>query len=263
MSAPGDDAPADEEATRTAGAQTLFRGLDILELIGARPMNAADLTSAAGLTRATASRFVAALVSRQMLTRSGDGILRLGPRLMYASSRAAEQINIQSIARPFFERFVAAEGLSIFLGRRDDDWSVHLDRYAGREHIGVTTRPGDRRGLPETGMGKALLLDDDEASWTRLFAQFGDRYTTDGWLDRMRAYARAGVVVQQGPPPDHIRSVAAPVRDAGGAIVAAISVATAAQNLDEAAMAALAPRVQEIAAAISGELGWTPTASSK
>ena len=106
-------------------------------------------------------------------------------------------------------------------------------------------------------MGKALLLDDDEASWTRLFAQFGDRYTTDGWLDRMRAHVRAGVVVQQGPPPDHIRSVAAPVRDAGGAIVAAISVATAAQNLDEAAMAALAPRVQEIAAAISAELGWT------
>lgn len=253
-----DPAKEDDEASRTIGAQTLFRGLDILEIVGARPMNAADLTTASGLTRATASRFVAALVSRQMLTRSADGVLRLGPRLMYASSRAAEQINLQSIARPFFERFVMAEGLSIFLGRRDGDWSVHLDRHAGREHIGVTTRPGDRRGLPETGMGKALLLDDDVDSWTRLFHQFGDRYTGDGWLERMHEHARAGVVVQQGPPPDHIRSVAAPVRDASGCIVAAISVATAAQNLDEAAMAALAPRVAEIAAAISAELGWSP-----
>lgn len=254
-----DNAPADPVSRETAGAQTLFRGLDILELVGARPMTATDVIRETGLTRATAARFIAALVARQMLSRASDGTLRLGPRLMYASSRAAEQVNILSICRPYFERFVMTEGLSIFLGRRDGDFSVHLDRHSGREHVGVSTRPGDRRALPDTGMGKALMLDDDPADWARLFGDAGDRHTTAGWEDRMREHVRAGVVVQQGPPPDRIRSVAAPIRDAAGRIVAAISVATAAQNLDDDAMAALAPRVQDIAARISGELGWTAT----
>ncbi|MBJ6121640.1 IclR family transcriptional regulator [Sphingomonas mollis] len=258
-----DDAPdiatADPLARETAGAQTLFRGLDILELVAMRPMTAADVIRETGLTRATAARFIAALVARQMLGRGADGTLRLGPRLMYAASRAAEQVNILSICRPYFERFVMTEGLSIFLGRRDGDFSVHLDRHSGREHVGVSTRPGDRRALPDTGMGKALMLDDDPATWTRLFVEGGDRHTTPGWEARMHEHVRTGVVIQQGPPPDRIRSVAAPIRDAAGRIVAAISVATAAQNLDDAAMAALAPRVLDIAAAISGELGWVPT----
>ena len=49
-----------------------------------------------------------------------------------------------------------------FLGRRDGDDSVHLLRAHGNERVSVTTQPGSRRLLPETGMGKALLIDDDD-----------------------------------------------------------------------------------------------------
>jgi DNA-binding IclR family transcriptional regulator len=56
---------------------------------------------------------------------------------------------------------------------------------------------------------------------------------------------------------DQIRCVAAPVRDVSGKIVAAISVSSAAQYMDDDRMAALSAEVRETAQKISTDLGWS------
>ncbi|WP_244914047.1 IclR family transcriptional regulator domain-containing protein [Methylobacterium frigidaeris] len=53
-----------------------------------------------------------------------------------------------------------------------------------------------------------------------------------------------------------MRCVAGPIRDAGGAIVAAFSVTSTVQYMNEARMEALAETVRAIADAISRDLGW-------
>ncbi|PIK71713.1 transcriptional regulator, partial [Methylobacterium frigidaeris] len=53
-----------------------------------------------------------------------------------------------------------------------------------------------------------------------------------------------------------VRCVAGPIRDAGGAIVAAFSVTSTVQYMNEARMEALAETVRAIADAISRDLGW-------
>ena len=55
---------------------------------------------------------------------------------------------------------------------------------------------------------------------------------------------------------DQIRCVAAPVRDATGQIVGAISVSSAAQYMSDDRMAALSDDVRATATAISHDLGW-------
>jgi DNA-binding IclR family transcriptional regulator len=72
----------------------------------------------------------------------------------------------------------------------------------------------------------------------------------------MYAHATAGVVLHRSTSDDCIRSVAAPVRDATGAIVAAISVASPVQYLDDARMREIAPQVIRTACEISAGLGW-------
>ena len=68
--------------------------------------------------------------------------------------------------------------------------------------------------------------------------------------------AVAGIVLNQGPPPDHIHAIAAPLRDHGGHIVGAVSVASAAQYLPAERMAEIAPIVRDTAREISEKLGW-------
>ena len=72
----------------------------------------------------------------------------------------------------------------------------------------------------------------------------------------LRGYAETGVAFDFAENELGIHCVAAPVRDAGNGIVAAISVASPAQHMPEARMRALAPEVAAAARAISNELGW-------
>lgn len=243
------------EDTRKTGTQTLERGLDLLELAAHEQMTLAELTERSGLPKGVAYRLVTALAGRGFVSPAGNGRFRGGPALLRLSHRAGEQTDITGMARPHLLQLSERTGLSAFLGRRDGDHSLHLLRTQGSERVAVTTQPGTRRLLPETGMGKALMLDDGEAEWQRLLALVDPAHRPAAILDSLRTAAEAGVVLQHGPPPDRIHSVAAPVRDAAGRVVAAINVAAAAQYLDDARMAELAPLVRRAADELGQALG--------
>ncbi|MEO8114290.1 MAG: IclR family transcriptional regulator C-terminal domain-containing protein, partial [Phenylobacterium sp.] len=120
--------------------------------------------------------------------------------------------------------------------------------------------------LTSTGLGKALLLDSDPGLWRSLFDgddPHGRRAISHSeWLERMRAYAARGYAFDLEENEDRIRCVAAPIRDAGGQIVAAISVSSAAQYMADERMAELSVDVVATANAISEELGWDPNEPS-
>ena len=73
----------------------------------------------------------------------------------------------------------------------------------------------------------------------------------------MRRYASAGYAFDLEENEDRIRCVAAPVRDASGSIVAAISVSSAAQYMEDARLAELSGQVAAAAEAISQALGYS------
>ena len=248
-------ANSDADDSRKTGTQTLERGLDLLELAVNESLTLAELTTRSGLPRGVAYRLVTALAGREFLAQSGNGRFRGGPSLLRLSHRAGEQTDIAAIARPHLDALSERTGLSAFLGRRDGEYSVHLLRSQGSERVAVTTQPGTRRLLPETGMGKALMLDDTPAEWARLQTLIGAEHRPDALVPALEAAAANGVVLQRGPPPDSICSVAAPVRDATGRIVAAINVAAAAPYLSDARMAELAPWVKQAAEAVGTVLG--------
>lgn len=249
----------DGQSKSVMGAQTLERGLELLELASEEPMGIADLARRSGLSRSVAYRLVGALAGRGYLVGTADGRFRGGSKLLHLGHLAAAHTDLVSIARPHLEMLAAQAGLSAFLGRREGDHSVHLLRTPGTERIAVTTLPGTRRMLPETGMGKALLLDDDPAVWEKLIARADLHGQGHDWSQQMEVAVAAGVVLHFGPEPHLINSVAAPVRNASGAIVAAVNVAAAAQYLDASRMQDLQPLVANAAAAIGAELGAVPT----
>ena len=245
------------------GAQTLERGLDLLEHVAREPMPLTALADRAGLPRRTAARLVQGLIDRGFLLQVRGGHLRAGPKLIQLGAAAQSRIGLVATARAPLRALSARTGLSSFLGGREGDYSVHLHRTSGAQRVMVVTPVGTRRQLSETSLGKALLLDDDGESWRRLFEAGDPIYHVQDWKERMDRAAAAGVVIHEGPPPDSIRAVAMPVRDASGRVVGAISVASVAQYLDTQGLTDLVPQVREAAETISRALGWPgPDATS-
>jgi hypothetical protein len=115
-----------------------------------------------------------------------------------------------------------------------------------------------------------LLLDHDEESLIKFFhAENGGQaapLALREWIGRMQGYARAGYAFDLEENEDQVRCVAAPIRDVAGRIVAAISVASAAQYMSDARMRLLTKDVVGTAQRISEGLGWaekpTPAAAA-
>ena len=249
------DSGSDDSRTAKAGTQTLDRGLDLLELAVQDSSTVIQLAERSGLSRAIAYRLVGSLASRGFLAMGPNNQVRGGRQLLRLRHLVQDQTDLVALVRPQLEWLAQETGMSAFMGRREGDESVHMLRVPGRERVAVTTQPGTRRRLGETGLGKALMLDDSETAWKRLFDRVAEPHRRRDWMAEMRDAAKRGVVLQCGPAPDHIHSVAAPVRDAVGTIVAAINVAAAAPYLDANRMQELVPLLRTAAAEIATALG--------
>lgn len=232
MKAPRDDKPEVE----VKGTQTLMRALDIMDEVIGGPIRAADLARKLGMSKTTAHRLVQALKSRGYLSVTSEGF-GLGPKLLELGVMATEQIDYVRVARPFMEKLSEATGFCVFVGKREDDYSRHLDRVTGRQRLRVATAPGDRRPIAETGLGKALLLDEDEGVWESLYrAASGGKVSAKAvkqYVALMREHKARGYVLHDSELGDGVRSLAVPIRDARRQICIAISIASAAHYLTD------------------------------
>jgi DNA-binding IclR family transcriptional regulator len=248
-----------ESEAKPSGSQTLLRGLDVIEVVSEGPVTLAELSDRLSLTRSTTHRLASALVDRRMLVfRPREGYA-LGPKLLELGYCARQQMQLPQVARPFLEQLSAATGDTVHLGVLEGDQALYLDKVPGRRRVEIGSRIGERQPLSSTGLGKALILDLDEAQWRALFTvEAGPRALgLPVWLERMRGYAVAGHAYDLEENEDQIRCVAAPIRDVEGRTVGAISLSSAAQYMDDARMESLTADVRGCAEAISRELGWS------
>ena len=96
------------------------------------------------MCRFFAMQWVQALRSRNYLSVTRDGFA-LGPKLLQLGVLATEQIDYVRVARPFMELLSERTGFCVFVGKREGEFSRHLDRVTGTQRLRVATAPGDRR----------------------------------------------------------------------------------------------------------------------
>lgn len=232
-----EDKPREERPeVEVKGAQTLMRALDILDEVIDGPIRAADLARKLGMSKTTAHRLVQALKTRGYLSVTTEGF-GLGPKLLELGVMATEQIDYVRVARPFMEELSDETGFCVFVGKREGDWSRHLDRVTGRQRLRVATAPGDRRLIAETGLGKALLLDESEETWAQLYRQAkvgtASEAQVEKYVEQMRHHRERGYVLHDSEQGDGVRSIAVPVRDARRQICIALSIASAAHYMTD------------------------------
>ncbi len=249
-----------------AGTQTLLRGLAILEAAASGARDLRSFAAALGTTRSTTHRLVSSLVQARYLRQLPGGYL-LGPKLIELGTIALEQMPLTAVARAHLERLAEATLDTIHLGVRDGDDVLYIDKIPGTRGLEMRSRVGHRMPLASTGIGKAMMLDLKPDAWRALLeashralasVSFKPESRPDAatFLQRMATYSASGFTLDLEENEASIRCVAAPVRDASGSIVAAVSVASTIPYMPAERMDELVPLVQREARAISEDLGW-------
>ncbi|MET0219169.1 MAG: IclR family transcriptional regulator [Tardiphaga sp.] len=251
---------ADRHAT--PGAQTLMRALDVLEAVAGGTVELATLSAELGTTRTTTHRLASALVDRRYLNFAPRGGYSLGPKLLELGFQAQRDMPLRQVAHAHLVRLAEQTQDTVQLGILDDGVVLYLDKVPGQRRFEIRSTIGDRHAVWSTGLGKALVLDMTEAAWAAFFDESGKGDAPPSakarrqWLDRMRSYAQTGVAFDLEESAPELRCVAAPIRDASGTIVAALSVSSIAQYMLPERMQDLSKDVRATAAVISRALGW-------
>ena len=255
-------AKAQPDRQGTQGAQTLMRALDVLEAIATGTGDLAALSAKLGTTRTTTHRLASALVDRRYLNFAPRSGYSLGPKLLELGFRAQRDMPLRQVAHAHLVALAQRTQDTVQLGILDEGVVLYIDKVPGQRRFEIRSTIGDRNPVCATGLGKALVLDMSETDWNAFY----DAANTGGgrapakarqqWLGRMRSYAQSGVAYDLEESAPELRCVAAPIRDAGGAIVAAISVSSIAQYMQPERMEALGHDVRTTTAAISRALGW-------
>lgn len=241
-----------------AGAQTLARGLDVLRAVADGATNLRGVILATGLSRSTAHRLVQLLRDYGYLQSASGTEYVLGPTLIELGFRAVAQNPVPRVARPLLQELADSLLDTVHLAIEEAGQVLYLDKINGQRGAEMRSRVGQRMPLTRTGVGMAMLIDRPD-DWTALHKSdtpvAAPSGTADEFAARMRRYTRLGAAFDLEDNEIGIRCVAAPVRDATGQIVAAISVSATTPYLPKARMHALVPVVLRVAQQISRRLG--------
>ncbi len=238
------------------GNAALGRGLDALLALStpdaARDgLGVSQLADLLRVDKSQMSRTLATLADRGFVTRDPDTLaFRLGWRLFSLAALSGDAPLIAA-ARPVLLSLVAELGESAHLSVRQGDQVLTLATESPAVAIHAPGRVGGLTPLATTSAGRALAtgFSDDEVVAAGL-TQWADQLTTartEGFAI-VREEFEAGLV-----------SVAAPIQDAAGRVIAAINVSAPSfrfeSRLDDAA-----PIVTQAAATIGVTLGGAVTA---
>lgn len=201
--------PSPEETSRTAGSQTLDRGLRALELLAEAPgpVSIASLAEGLGVHRSNAYRVLRTLEDHRFVVRDEAGMIRLGPRMAALGRSAAS--SLQQAALPELGELANTFGFTTFIAMLDVDEAITLLSIEPTHgHANVAQRPGAKHPISRGAPGYAIEASLDHREHLALFG--GKAFSATAAEVRSRGYAISHDEVIQG-----LTSVAVPLRVAG------------------------------------------------
>jgi len=243
------------------GTQSIDRASQLLVHVveGDEAPTVGELAQLSGLPKSTTSRLVAALERQGLVQRDpGRGTISPGPVLLRYASKEASAPDLVEFAAPALERLAAASGETSNLGVATPTAVEMLDQRDSRHILGSTNWVGQR--VPHHGsvIGKVFLAAGTVPLPVGPLERLAPRTITDPAelrrdleRTRSRGYATAVDELELG-----LWAVAAPVRDAGGTVVAALSVSGPTVRLHEGLLDELGRLVLDEASTLSIRIGY-------
>jgi len=247
--------------TSTPGTQSIDRAAQLLVHVieTAEPPTVGELSDRSGLPKSTTSRLVGALERQGLVQRDPvRGVLMPGPVLDTYARRGASRPDIVTLAADSLERLALASGETANVGVSSAAATEMLDQRDSRHFIGSTNWVG--RPVPNHAsvVGKVFLAEGAVPFPRQPLERLAPRtiITTAALrreLDAIRARGYATAVDELEPG---LWAVAAPVRDTGGAVVAALAVSGPNVRLRDGLLDELGRIVRDEASSLSTRNGY-------
>lgn len=220
------------------GTQAIERAAQLLVRVveAPQPPSIGELSERSGLPKSTTSRLIGALERQGLVQRLGTrGQLRPGPVLLRYASRDASQALV-ALAQPSLKRLADESGETINLAVPGPAGVEHLAQEDTAHLVGVTDWVGRRVPFELAANGKCFLA-------------FGGGAVDDAELIRSHGYATSIDELEVG-----LSALSAPVLDADGAAIAALSISGPTARLTAERIEELAPLLKDEAATLTRRL---------
>jgi IclR family pca regulon transcriptional regulator len=225
-------APAGARSDSSDFVQSLARGLAVIRAFDAEhpELTLSDVARATRLTRAAARRFLHTLVELGYV-RSNGRLFALRPRILELGYAYLSSLGLPEVATPHLESLVATVHESSSVSVLDGDEIVYVARVPTRRIMTVVISVGTRFPAYATSMGRVLLAGQGDDWLDGYLASVKLTPLTRRTItDPARLRAELLRVRQQGwalvdeELEDGLRSLAAPIREPRGKVIAAINV---------------------------------------
>jgi IclR family transcriptional regulator, pca regulon regulatory protein len=255
--------PLDVPARGTHFVQSLERGLAVIRAFDAASpeLTLSQVARATGLTRAAARRFLLTLADLGYVRTDGR-LFTLSPRVLELGYAYLSALSLPEVAEPHLEALVSEVHESSSVSVLDGEDIVYVARVPTSRIMRVAISVGTRFPAYATSMGRVMLagLDDAEldaclldADLRRLTARTVS--TPEALRRELRRVRSQGWALVDQELEEGLRSVAAPIRDRTGRVVAAVNLSAHASRTSKDAMRRdLLPPLRAAAARIEADL---------
>lgn len=250
-------------AGTSTGVQSVERALAILDIL-ARSGEAGVTAIAAeiGVHKSSAFRLVSTLERGGLVEQCADrGKYRLGMGILRLAGATTARLDVVKEARPICRELASSTGETVNIAVLSGRAALYLDQVAGASSLQPHNWVGQHIPLHATSNGKILLSGLSEQELARTLGSM-PAYTASTIttrkrlvreLDEVRArgYATAVDELEVG-----LTALAAPIRNAHGDVIAALSVSGPTFRLDAQRIDEALPSLLAAAGEVSHRLGW-------
>jgi IclR family pca regulon transcriptional regulator len=243
--------------------RSLARGLDVIKAFGPENphMTLSEVARATGLTRAAARRFLLTLGDLGYV-RSDDREFSLRPKVLELGYAYLAGLSLNEVAAPHLEDLVALTRESSSVAVLDGEEIVYVVRVPTKRIMAASISVGTRFPAYATSMGRVLLayLPEDQLEaylrHSRLRPITKRTVTNPERLrDLLRTVRAQGYAMTDQELEEGLRSAAVPLREANGAVVAALNISTHASRVNmEELRRNLVPQLMSTARLIETDL---------
>jgi DNA-binding IclR family transcriptional regulator len=257
-----------EGSARDSGEKRLSSVASAIALLKAFSEDEVDigvstLAKRLGIAKSTVHRLATTLVSEGMLEQNPEnGKYRLGIALFGLGALVRRRMNVSTEARPYLFDLRETTRETVHLAILDQAEIMYVYNLESTQAIRMRSDIGVRKPAYCTAEGLAMLAFQPTALVDEIIARGlrprTPRTNTDParLRDRLAAVRERGYAVEDEESEAGMRSVAGPIRNATGDVVAAVGVAGPVQRLPDEVFASFAPHVVRTAEAISVRLGY-------
>ncbi len=246
---------------------TLIKGLGLLETLSHadQPMGVTELANRLDIGKSTVHRLLQALVEQGYVRRNeASGSYAASIKLWELGSAVLSNLDLRHASQSWMAWLLERTRETVHLSVLDGDEVVYVHKLDSPEPVRAYSSIGGRAPAHCVATGKAMLAFEPMAHLTSLSRHLqacSPRTLTvpTEFLREMERIREQGYAVNRGEWRESVGGVAAPVRDPGGTVIAAIGVSGPIERLRPARLkilsADLIRAADGIAAALRGEAG--------